>query len=57
MSQQICFFVIGCQKLFVLLKIPCGKTAENLNERDIFFITFARLSPWQAHGEYRSLFI
>jgi hypothetical protein len=33
------------------IDIPCGKTTGNLMQGKMF-ITFARLTPWQDHGEY-----
>ena len=38
------------------MKTPSGKTAGNLNARYIFHY-IRSLTPWQAHGEYRSLSI
>jgi hypothetical protein len=35
-----------------LLKISCGKTAGNLNIRNLLSFYIRSLNPWQDHGEY-----
>jgi hypothetical protein len=35
-----------------LLKISCGKTATNLNVRNLLSFYIHSLTPWQDHGEY-----
>ena len=42
--------------LLILLKIPSGKTAGNLNARNILLL-YSLADPVADHGEYRSLSI